>query len=69
MKSKSKNAARNKAWKELSARLRAETPYCQKCGKTAEECRLNVHHLRARRYRPDLLLDERGLINLCAGCH
>lgn len=58
-----------KAWKELSKRLRDETPYCQKCGKTAEECRLNVHHLRARRYRPDLLLDERGLINLCAACH
>ena len=61
--------AKARAWRELSARLRQETPYCQKCGKTAEECKLNVHHLRSRRHRPDLLLDERGLINLCASCH
>ena len=61
--------ARNKAWKELSAKVRAETPYCQRCGNTAKECRLNVHHLRARRFRPDLLLDENGLIVLCPACH
>ena len=57
---------RNKAWAALSLKLRTETPYCQKCGRKEH---LQVHHLLPRKLYPQLILDERNLVVLCARCH
>lgn len=59
-------AQSNKAWAELSLKLRTETPYCQKCGSVSH---LQVHHLLPRKLYPQLLLDESLLIVLCPRCH
>ena len=55
-----------KAWALLSSKLRKETPFCQKCGRTEH---LQVHHLLPRKLYPQLLLEESLLIVLCPRCH
>ena len=68
-KSKLKNkvkAQSNKAWAELSLKLRTETPYCQKCGSVSH---LQAHHLLPRKLYPQLLLEEWNLVVLCPRCH
>jgi len=60
-------AARAKAWRELSGKLRAAVGACEVCGST--EGVLNVHHVLGRRVRPDLLLDENNLVCLCQRHH
>lgn len=55
-----------KAWKELSARLRAEAGACEICGSVEK---LNAHHCIHRKARKDLLLEERNIAVLCARHH
>ena len=57
---------RNKAWAELSLKMRTETPYCQKCGRKEH---LQVHHLLPRKLYPQLVLEEWNLVVLCPRCH
>ena len=59
-------AQSNKAWAELSLKLRKETPFCQKCGRKEH---LQVHHLLPRKLYPQLLLEEWNLVVLCPRCH
>lgn len=63
---KKAKAQRNKAWAELSLKLRKETPFCQKCGRKEH---LQVHHLLPKKLYPQLLLEERQLVVLCPRCH
>ena len=63
---KKAKAQRTKAWALLSSKLRKETPFCQKCGRTEH---LQVHHLLPRKLYPQLLLEESLLIVLCPRCH
>ena len=63
---KKQKSQRNKAWAELSRKLRTETPYCQKCGSVSH---LQVHHLLPRKLYPELLLEEWNLVVLCPRCH
>lgn len=58
--------ARNKAWRELSAHIRAERGACEICGATEK---LQVHHVLPKKQHPDLLLEENDLICLCARHH
>lgn len=48
------------AWSKISRELRAQFPYCQKCG--AQDVKLEVHHIKARSM-------ELGLMVLCVPCH
>ena len=69
MKKRSKGASSRKAWTELSKDIRRRIPYCQKCGRKADEARLQVHHILPRRLYPKLLLDRSLLLVLCPRCH
>lgn len=63
---KKAKAQRTKAWALLSSKLRKETPFCQKCGRTEY---LQVHHLLPRKLYQQLLLEEWNLVVLCPRCH
>lgn len=58
--------ARNKAWRELSARLRTEKGRCEVCGESGA---LQVHHLLAKKAYPGFMFDEGNLLVLCRRCH
>ena len=58
--------ARMKAWKELSAQIRAEVGKCEVCGSTE---RLNIHHCLGRKTHPAFMFDRANLICLCARHH
>lgn len=45
--------ARAKAWKALSAKVRAERGACEICGATEK---LQAHHILPKKQHPDLLL-------------
>lgn len=55
-----------KAWKELSAEIRAGAGKCEVCG-SAE--RLNVHHCLSRKTHPAFMFERANLICLCARHH
>lgn len=55
-----------KAWKELSAKIRADIGKCEVCGATE---RLNVHHCLSRKTHPALVFERDNLICLCARHH
>lgn len=57
--------ARNKAWKELSLKLRTERGRCEVCGEPAQV----VHHVLEKRVHLDLWLEEKDLVVLCHRCH
>lgn len=61
-----RNSSRAKAWRELSAKIRAETGACEACGSTE---RLNVHHVLSRKTHPAFTFEPKNLICLCARHH
>lgn len=63
---KAERRARNKAWKELSEKLRLEAGKCQMCGSPERLC---CHHVLHKKQNPSLLLEERDIAVLCAKCH
>lgn len=63
---KKERSLKRRAWKELSAKTRAERGACEICGATD---RLVVHHILWRRTRKDLVLEPNNLICLCAKQH
>lgn len=55
------------AWRKLRKLKREETPYCEICGREAEQ--LDVHHRVPPRGNNELFYDYTNLVTLCRDCH
>ena len=56
--------------RKRKAILRRDEYLCRQCRRFGRTTSANtVHHIHPREERPDLELDDRNLISLCAACH
>jgi len=60
------------AWQRFRQFFFNRNPICQRIGADGKQCRevaTLIHHLLSPRKRPDLFLDPKNVVALCAHCH
>lgn len=54
------------AWRKLSRSFLQRHPICTECWRAAS---VQVHHIKSREDRPDLIFTESNLAAMCISCH
>ncbi len=60
----------SKRWRRLRDLVRAEQPLCADCQAQGRVSPTeHVHHIEARKLRPDLAFERSNVVGLCEACH